>query len=134
MTQIKVRDLNYGAHLSNDALVGILHEARIDFLHQMNCTELDLGDGATGIIMRDLVVNYKAQGYLLDDMVIHSHIGELSTASFRVFHKIMGTERMIALAETGIVTFRYQDNTIAEVPAAFLSRLASYGIQPSDGN
>lgn len=33
-TQLPVRitDINYGAHLGNDALLGLLHEARIHFL------------------------------------------------------------------------------------------------------
>ena len=30
--EVRVGDVNYGGHLGNDALLGLLHEARIRFL------------------------------------------------------------------------------------------------------
>ena len=61
-TSLKIRDINYGNHLSNDAVVGLLHEARIHMLQQLECSELNLGDSKTGTMIADLVVNYKKQG------------------------------------------------------------------------
>ena len=29
---VRITDLNYGGHLGNDALLGLLHEARVHFL------------------------------------------------------------------------------------------------------
>src|SRR4030042_2545708 len=97
---IQVRDINYGGHLGNDALVGLTHEARINMLRTLGCSELDLGDGKTGIIMGDLAVNYQGEGFMFDDLIIYSHIDEIGAHSFRIFHHITKGDKTIALAET----------------------------------
>src|SRR4030042_4639662 len=83
---LQVTDINYGGHLGNDALVGIIHEARVNLLTALGCSEFDLGDGKTGIIMSDLGVNYLGEGFMFDEIIIHSTIDEISNASFRIFH------------------------------------------------
>ena len=125
-TSLKIRDINYGNHLSNDAVVGLLHEARIHMLQQLECSELNLGDSKTGIMIADLVVNYKKQGYLGDEIIIYLNINEISKRSFRVFYKIKRGDELIVLAETGIVTYNYQAESIAKNPELFLSRLKKY--------
>ncbi len=122
-TTIKIRDINYGGHLGNDALVGILHEARLDMLNKLDCSELNLGDGKTGIIIADLAVNYKNQGYLFDEITVVLSIGELTKSSFRLFYKILKNNELIALAENGIVAFDYEKNAIAKVPEEFKSKI-----------
>jgi len=122
-TRVNVRDINYGGHLGNDSLVGILHEARIDLLNKIGCSELDLGDGKTGIIMADLAVNFKAEAFLLDEITVFSHIDEISSVSFRIFHKITRGETIIALAETGLVCFNYKEKSISDVPETFLKKI-----------
>ncbi len=133
-TVISVRDLNYGGHLGNDALVGIIHVARLDLLKKLKCDELNLGDGKTSIIMGDLAVNYLNQGFLHDKISIFSHISEIRNSGFRIFHKFIkkndnpaGTEsKALALAETGIVTFDYKKNKVTGIPDSFLTSLRRY--------
>lgn len=120
---LQVRDINYGGHLGNDALVGLLHEARINLLSQLGCSEMNLGDGQTGMIMGDLVVNFREEGFMLDRLQIDSHIGEMSRRSFRIFHRITKGDNILALAETGLVTFNYARRAIAPIPAAFIEAL-----------
>ena len=119
-------DINYGGHLGNDRLVTILHDARLYFLKELNFTELDLGDGKTGIIMQDLAVNYKKEGQLYDNLTILSHIDEFTNFSFRIFHKIIRNDDLIALAETGMVTFDYDSHSMIEVPEIFINSYHSY--------
>lgn len=123
---LQVRDINYGGHLGNDALVGLLHEARINLLSQLGCSEMNLGDGQTGMIMGDLVVNFREEGFMLDRLQIDSHIGEISQRSFRIFHRITKGDNLLALAETGLVTFNYARRAIAPVPAAFIEALNTF--------
>jgi acyl-CoA thioesterase FadM len=122
---LKVRDINYGGHLGNDSLVSLTHEARLDFLKQMGFDELNLGDGKTGIIMSDLVVNYLDEAFMFDKIRILSHIDEISSYGFRVFHNFIKNDKSIALAETGIVAFDYSSGHIAEIPQVFLEKLKS---------
>lgn len=120
---LQVRDINYGGHLGNDALVGLLHEARIALFHRLGFSEMNLGDGQTGIIMADLVVNYLEEGFMLDRLDIGSHIGEVTKHSFRIFHRLNKGDKILALAETGLITFNYAERKIAPLPASFRQAL-----------
>jgi len=122
-TTINVRDINYGGHLGNDSMVGIIHEARINMLDQMGFSELNLGDGKTGSIMTDIAVAFKSPGFMLEKIEIYSHIDEINACSFRVFHKIVRGETVLAYAETGIVSFNYETNSVVEIPEEFIQRL-----------
>ncbi|MEI2750570.1 MAG: thioesterase family protein [Ferruginibacter sp.] len=59
---LRITDMNYGNHLGNDALVSILHEARVKWLNNLNYTELNV-EGA-GLIMGELVVSYLNEVFL----------------------------------------------------------------------
>ena len=123
-TAVEVTDLNYGNHLGNDALVGIIHRARVHFLHRLGASENDLGDGKTGILMADLIVNYKDESFLFDKLSVESSIGEVRTKGFRMFHKITSEQgRLIALAETGVVAFNYEKRKVARIPKSFVSKI-----------
>jgi acyl-CoA thioesterase FadM len=121
---LQVRDINYGGHLGNDALVGLLHEARLNLLRELGCTESNLGDGKTGVIMADLVVNYLAEGFMFDCLSIDSHLDEISRSSFRLFHRLAKDGQLLALAETGMVAFDYINRKVTSIPKVFLQSLA----------
>lgn len=123
-TSVEVTDLNYGNHMGNDALVGIVHRARVHFLQQLGAAEKNLGDGQTGILLTDLVVNYKGEGFLFDRLMVESGIGELLPKGFRMFHRITSDQnRLIALAETGIVAFNYHKRKVAKIPESFVAKI-----------
>ena len=117
---VRVTDLNYGNHLANDAIIGLISEARVQLLRELGLSEFDLGDGQTGLILADLVVNYQAEGFLFDSLQIDSHVGDISRKSFRIFHRITKEEQPVALAETGIITFNYAERQAVSIPEAFL--------------
>lgn len=123
---LTVRDINYGGHLGNDAVVTIIHEARLEFLKLLGFTELNLGDGKTGIIMSDLVVNYLDEGFMFDHINVLSHIDEISSASFRIFHNFTKKDKTIVLAETGIIAFDYSLRRVTEIPDVFVKTLENY--------
>ena len=58
---VRISDINYGNHVGNDAFVSILHEARLQWLLQHGCTELNAG--GSGLILSDLVVEFKQQSF-----------------------------------------------------------------------
>lgn len=123
-TTVEVTDINYGNHLGNDALVGMVHRARVHFLHWLGASENDLGDGKTGILLADLIVNYKEESFLFDKLSVESSIGEVRSKGFRMFHKITAEQgRLIALAETGVVAFDYQKRKVARIPESFVSKI-----------
>ena len=58
---VRITDINYGNHLGNDAFVSIIHEARMQWLHQHGYTELNI-EGA-GLILADLAVEFRNEGF-----------------------------------------------------------------------
>ena len=118
---VRITDVNYGNHVGNDAIVGIIHEARVSWLKQLNYSELNI-EGAS-IIMSDLAVTYMNESYYGDILTIDLFIGEFSSAGFEIFYNIKTQrdekELQIARAKTGIVFFNYETRKIASVPEKF---------------
>jgi acyl-CoA thioester hydrolase len=127
-TRLEPWDINYGGHLGNDALVSLAGSARADAFHVIGLRELDLGDGRTGIIMSDLVVNFRAEAFMFDEIVIDTHIGEFSRTRFRIFQRLTKGDIVVALAEAGLRTFNYVTRKVAPVPDTFLNVLAAHQV------
>ena len=83
---VRITDVNYGNHVGNDAIVGIIHEARVSWLKQLNYSELNIE--GTSIIMSDLAVTYMNESYYGDILTIDLFIGEFSSAGFEIFYSI----------------------------------------------
>jgi len=126
--KVQVRDLNYAGHLGNDVLIGILQDARANLFNDLGCKELDLGDGKTGIIIADLAVNFKSEGFLFDELRVDSHISEFTEKSFRIYYRIMNVKNnsIIALAETGLIAFDYKTREVTKVPEILKRALDQY--------
>jgi len=121
---VQPRDVNYAGHVGNDALIALAGTARALMLHALGLSELDLGDGRTGIVMTDLAVNYKAEGYLFDELLIETHVGEITRTGFRLFHRVTKGGRLLALVDTGFVAFNYASRRVVPVPPAFVKAVA----------
>ena len=127
-TQIAVRitDINYGNHLGNDALVSILQEARMLWLSSLKYTELNIEN--TALIMADLFVEYKAESFYGDALLIDIFIGEITKVSFEIYYKITTLRNeiitLIANAKTGMVCYDYANKKVISIPEIFLKKLA----------
>lgn len=124
--RLQPRDINYGGHLGNDSLVSLLGTARVNMLLSLGVSEGQLGDGQTGVIMSDLAVNFRAEAFMHDEIVIDTHLGEFSRTGFRIFHRLKKEAALIGLAETGMITFNYSARKIAPVPDVFLKMLEEW--------
>ena len=115
---VRITDINYGNHLGNDAVVAIIHEARMQMLHRHGYTELDIE--GTGLIMSDLFIEFRNESFYGDHLEVAIYIGNVSRVSFELFYKI-STERqekiaVIALAKTGMVCYNYETRKVTSVP------------------
>jgi acyl-CoA thioester hydrolase len=118
---VRIADINYGNHVGNDALVSIVHEARMQWLTSNNFTELNIGGAA--LIMADLAVEYKAESFYGDILNVAISIGEITKISFEIFYEITTTRNdkkiLIANAKTGMVCFDYDTRKVTSVPEIF---------------
>jgi acyl-CoA thioesterase FadM len=122
--QVRPQDVNYGGHVGNDNLISLVGTARAQLLHSLGLSELDLGDGKTGIIITDLVVNYKAEAFMFDELIIETHLDEFAQKGFRMFHRIRNGRKLVALVETGFAAYNYGAKKAVPLPASFMKRIA----------
>ena len=120
-TEISVRvyDVNFAGHLSNDSILSMVHEARILFLKNWNYSEVDTC--GAGIIMFDAELQYKSQSYHGDILVFEVTVDDLVKNWCDFFFKIINkpSGRGIARAKTGIAFFDDQSNKLVPVPENF---------------
>jgi acyl-CoA thioester hydrolase len=129
--QVRPQDINYSGHMGNDNLISLVGAARAVLFHSLGLSELDLGDGQTGLIITDLIVNYKAEAFMFDELLVDTHIDEFAEKRFRMFHRIRRDTELIALVETGFATYNYAAKKTAPIPASFLERLVNRQLEPS---
>lgn len=117
---VRISDINYGNHLGNDSLVSILHEARVSWLRFHGFSELDAG--GTGLIMKDLCVEYLAESFYGDVLEITISCGEMSTMGFELFYGVFNREgkSTIAKGKTTMICFNYQERKVQAIPPALL--------------
>jgi acyl-CoA thioesterase FadM len=118
---VRVTDLNYGNHLGNDAVLGMVHEARVRWFASMGYSELEVE--GVGILMADCAIVYKSQGFLGERLTVAVAVGTFSRTGCDLFYRLTkadGTE--LARAKTGIVFFDYQAQTVRAVPEGFRNR------------
>ena len=118
---VRITDINYGNHLGNDALVSMLHDARMQWLSSLNYTELNIENAA--LIMADLAVEYKAESFYGDVLFIGISIGEITKVSFEIFYEVTTIRSdkkiLIAKAKTGMVCYDYEAKKVANIPKRF---------------
>lgn len=117
---VRISDINYGNHMGNDALLSILHEARLQFLIANGQSEL--GKNGTGMIMADVMIAYKGEAFHGDVLRVNLFAENLTTHTFDLLYAVStqrgGTEVTVAQAKTGMVCFDYAGRKVSAMNEA----------------
>lgn len=115
---VRITDINYGDHVGNDSLVSIIHEGRMQFLQHYSFTELNIE--GIGLIMSELIVEFKNESFYKDIIEVKIAVGEISKVSFELFYKLIalrGNEDiLIANAKTTMVCYDYEFKKVVTIP------------------
>jgi acyl-CoA thioester hydrolase len=115
---VRITDINYGNHLGNDAIVRIVHEARMTWLHGHGFTELNIM--GTGLIMADLAAEFKAEGFYGDMIDVNIACGEKTRVAFELYYELIarrnGETILLALVKTGMVCYDYGNKKVVAIP------------------
>ena len=116
---LRITDINYGNHLGNDAVLGLVHEARLRFLVSHGFTEIDIA--GCGIIMTDAAIVFKSQGTYGQTVCIEIALDDPGPLGCDFLYKLTDAEtgKEIARVKTGIVFFDYSNNRLVRMPDAF---------------
>ena len=117
---VRITDINYGGHLGNDSVLGIIHEARIRLLADKGFSEIDIG--GVGIIMADTVIVYSSEGLYGDKLRIDVAVDGITNTGFDIYYRLINNEneKEIIKAKTGIVFYNYITKKVVRTPKIFL--------------
>ena len=120
---VRIGDINYGGHLANDAVLSIIHEARLRCLHGHGLAELN-PDGI-GIVISDAAVVYKAEAFYGDVITVEVTPAEWVRKGCDFYYRLTQREtgKEVARAKTGIVFLDYNTRKTTSVPERFRSAL-----------
>lgn len=119
---LRVSEMNYGGHLGNDSLLGLIHEARLRWLATFGQSETSFY--GLGLIMIDLQVMYKRQGFRGEKVSIEV-AAEMDEPRFSIAYRVCQAESgdEIARVQTGMACFDYKAQKVQPTPDAFADYL-----------
>ena len=123
--RLRVSDINYGGHMDNNAVLSLVHEARVRFLNHHGFTELDV-DGAS-IIMVDAVIQYKSEAFYSQTLTLQVAVDGLTRIGCDVYYRITDrdTGMEVARAKAGIAFLDYATRKPKRMPAGFRNLFAA---------
>lgn len=115
---VRITDVNYGGHVGNDAILSLIHEARMQFLGHFGYSEQNMA--GTGVIMGDVAIVFKNELFYGDKLRVSVTVGEMSKVSFDLIYLLEkendGKLVSVAHAKTGMVCFDYSKRKVCAVP------------------
>lgn len=123
---VRITDINYGGHVGNDALLSIVHEARMQFFRSLGYTEMNFG--GAGMIMADVAIEFKSELFYGDIIIVSVTAGDVSKVSFDLIYKmekqISDIRKTVALAKTGMICYDYEKKKIVAIPEEARQKLS----------
>jgi len=115
---VRITDINYGGHMGNDAVLSLIHEARMQYLKSFGYTELDFA--GTALIMSDVGIEFKKELFYGDVVTASVHASGFSRIGFDLYYKLEkevdGEPETVALAKTGMICYSYKDKKVMALP------------------
>ena len=121
---VRITDLNYGGHLGNDALLGLLHEARVHFLRSIGVPNDYDPVTKLGLIMVDVAVEYKGEAFHGDMLRIDIAATDANKYGFDVVYHVHKAGKEVARAKTGMLCFDYNTHKLRLLPAELAAQVA----------
>jgi acyl-CoA thioester hydrolase len=122
---VRITDINYGGHAGNDAILGMVHEARMQFLVHAGYSEMNVSGAA--LIMRDVAIEFKQEAFYGDTLLVSVVANDFTKAGFDIcyrFEKLLPEKvTLVALAKTGMVCYDYAQKKILAVPVGVAEQL-----------
>jgi len=119
--QVRIDDINYGGHLGNDAVLRLIHEARLRFFAHLGYTELNIH--GCGILIADAAIEYRAQSFYGDILRIDLGLSDIGRKGCDLVYQLINRQNdtEVARIKTGIVFFDYESQRVVRIPQAFLA-------------
>ena len=126
---VRVTDMNYGRHLGHDALVSLLHEARIQAFAALDLPEWDMHGYPS--VVADLAVQYQSEARWPDALTIATAVPEPQGKALTIYQRIYqaDSQQVVATARVNQLLIDLATGRPVEVPEQVKQALshARYG-------
>ena len=122
--RVRAGDLNYGNHVAYYNYLLYFQEARIGYLAQFGCTELDIG--GFGMIISEAQCRYKRELLLGDRIEVYCKVSDIQPKRFTMHYQIQRQQSLCAEGVTINLCFDYQAKRIARLPETFIEAVAAF--------
>jgi acyl-CoA thioesterase FadM len=111
--------MNYGGHLSNDRVLALFHNLRVEWLSEYGFNELNAF--GSSLIMSDSQVQYRAEGFQGNQLKTILFLGEIGNSGFELYYQLIRQkdQKEIARGKTSMAFFDYDKRKVSRVPDDF---------------
>jgi acyl-CoA thioester hydrolase len=113
---VRITDINYGNHLGNHALLGLLHEARLMWLRHSGFKD-EINIAGAGLILSDATLVFMQEAFYGDVLHIRLGVDEISKTRFELYYDVQISGATIAKAKLTMACFNYDERKIVSLPA-----------------
>lgn len=121
---VRVTDMNYGRHLGHDAVVSLLHEARVQAFATLDLVEWDM-QGYPSIVA-DLAVQYQHEARWPEALVIETAVPDPQGKALTIYQRVrkVAPDTIVATARVNQLLLDPQTGRPAAVPDKVKQALA----------
>lgn len=121
--QIYISLINYGQHLDNAQLLGLVSEARFRFFKWLGYQEFNIEGCA--IVVGDMAVQYLSESFHGETLCVQMTAADLNKYGFDICYQVKEktSGRDVARGKIGIVLIDPASKKVALLPEAFKMRL-----------
>jgi acyl-CoA thioester hydrolase len=132
--EVRLADTDAMGHVNNASYLTYVEIARVAYYEQVIGESLPLGvHGAEeGMILAEVRVTYRSQAFYGETLAVESRIERIGRSSFSMVHRITAPEsrygpaRLVALAESVLVSYDYRDDRPIPVPADWRASVEAF--------
>ena len=122
--EVTFRDLDVFGHVNNAVYLTYIENARIGYLREV--LGIDSLEDLL-VIVAKVHIDFRSRASLGETLEVGTRVARIGTKSFDVEHEIHGPDaRLVARAETTLVTFDYRGDSTMPVPDLWRDRIEAY--------
>lgn len=134
LVEVRLSDTDAMGHVNNARYLTYVEIARVAYYEQVTGNPLPIGaHGAEeGMILAEIRMTYRSPAFYGETLTVETRVERIGRSSFGMVHRITAPEsrygpaRLIAIADSTLVSYDYQQECPIPVPDEWRAAMESY--------